>query len=330
MHCSFLLWLCWFVGSPYLSTLFPKYPWFNFLFLYLLFVPYFCLGALLLRSHLRFPLRQGPPFGPSQFLFPFLALFPGSLSFGVSASVSFCSSSSSSCPVWVLFLSGFLFFDHVLLLFRGSLVWHWVSVSSLLSLPFFEGCRLRLLLFSVSAYLQLCLAGVLLLWWLLPTLFLSFRSLLSWPSVCLPSLSLDLFFCSGPLPLPSYPRLLSLWVPDVLLPWSLLLVLLRPWPCVVLVPLLRNSVESQFLRDGVLPLGRVISCGGSWGHSGLGHLWPLVGHPLPVLVDGSLLLGLAGLSSASVHSFGVPLLLFLHGAFRFPVWAGFLSFRSLL
>ena len=31
------------------------------------------------------------------------------------------------------------------------------------------------------------------------------------------------------------------------------------WPSVVLVHLLRNSVESQFLRDGVLPLGRVIS-----------------------------------------------------------------------
>ena len=31
------------------------------------------------------------------------------------------------------------------------------------------------------------------------------------------------------------------------------------WPSVVFVHLLRNSVESQFLRDGVLPLGRVIS-----------------------------------------------------------------------
>ena len=30
-------------------------------------------------------------------------------------------------------------------------------------------------------------------------------------------------------------------------------------PSVVLVHLLRNSVESQFLRDGVLPLSRVIS-----------------------------------------------------------------------
>ena len=72
----------------------------------------------------------------------------------------------------------------------------------------------------------------------------------------------------------------------------------------------------------------------SWGYSGLGHLRSLVFHPLPVLVDGSLLLLLllwfGGLSSTSVRSFGVPHLLSLHGSFSLPVWAGFLSFRSLL
>ena len=38
---------------------------------------------------------------------------------------------------------------------------------------------------------------------------------------------------------------------------------------------------------------------------------------------------LCGLSSASIRSIGDPLLLSLLGAFRLPVWAGFLSFRSL-
>ena len=120
--------------------------------------------------------------------------------------------------------------------------------------------------------------------------FLSLHSLLSWPSVSLASVSLALFFCSSTSHLPSYPSLLSLWVTDVLPPWSLLLVLLMLWPCVVLVHLLRNSVESQFLRDGVIPLGRVISYGCSWDRSSLGHLWPVVVPPPLVLVVGSLLL----------------------------------------
>ena len=51
-------------------------------------------------------------------------------------SVSFCSS-SSSCPVLVLFRVGLLFLDHVLLLFRGSLVWNWESVSFFLYVVFF-------------------------------------------------------------------------------------------------------------------------------------------------------------------------------------------------
>ena len=42
---------------------------------------------------------------------------------------------------------------------------------------------------------------------------------------------------------------------------SLFLALLGIQPCVVLLHLLRDSVESQFLRDGVLPLGRVFSVG---------------------------------------------------------------------
>ena len=40
----------------------------------------------------------------------------------------------------------------------------------------------------------------------------------------------------------------------------------------------------------------------SWGYSGLGHLWTLVVHPLPVLVDGSFLLML--LVGRSFLSFG--------------------------
>ena len=155
--------------------------------------------------------------------------------------------------------------------------------------------------------------------------FLSLHSLLSWPSVSLASVSLTLFFCSGTLHLPSYLSLLSLWGTDVLPPWSLLLVLLLLWPCVVLVHHLRNSVESQFLHEGVLPLGRVLSYGCSWGRSGLGHLWPLFWSM--ILFFFCFCSWLGGLSSASVRSFGVPLLLSLSlGLSAFPYGLAFFLF----
>ena len=54
-----------------------------------------------------------------------------------------------------------------------------------------------------------------------------------------------------------------LWgFPSVRPPRTLLLDLFQICPCFLLVHLLLDSVESQFLRDGVLPTGRVSSVGG--------------------------------------------------------------------
>ena len=57
----------------------------------------------------------------------------------------------------------------------------------------------------------------------------------------------------------SFLRLLSF--PSVRPPLAALLGLTRLCPCVLLFPLLCDSVESQFLRDGVLPTGRVSAVG---------------------------------------------------------------------
>ena len=118
---------------------------------------------------------------------------------------------------------------------------------------FFAGCCFRILLFPASASFQLCLPRVPLIGSLASLPFLSLGSRL------LPPLSLLRLF---PLPGSS---------PLVLRAFSCLVVFLSLfllgrfiissvyWPSVVFVHLLRNSVESQFLRDGVLPLVRVIS-----------------------------------------------------------------------
>ena len=58
----------------------------------------------------------------------------------------------------------------------------------------------------------------------------------------------------------SFLRLLGF--PSVHPPHAPLLCLSRLCPCVLLFPLLYDSVESQFLRDGVLPPGRVSAVGG--------------------------------------------------------------------
>ena len=156
----------------------------------------------------------------------------------------------------VLFRVSLLFLDHVLLLFSGSLVWDSLSVASFLSVVFLAGCRIRiLLLFSASASFQLCLPSVALLCYLCLPSFLSLGSLLTSTSVSLAFVPFDWFFA---------PSLVS----SSLVLGFLTLFLLGHffvssvyWPCVVLVHFLRNSVESQFLHDGVLPLGRVISYG---------------------------------------------------------------------
>ena len=191
-------------------------------------------------------------------------------------------------------------------------------------------CVCPSLLFSASASFHLCLTGVVLIWWLLLTFVSIFVLMFSWPSVSLASVSFGLLFCSGTLHFLSCPGRLSLWVTGVLPPWSLLLVLLMLWPCVVLVHLLRNSVVSRFLRDGVLPLGRVTSGGCFFCVcSCLGRLCPLVVHTLPIMVDcssSSSALGWAFFPRLRIRSFGVPFRISLHGGFRLPVWAGFFSF----
>ena len=84
-------------------------------------------------------------------------------------------------------------------------------------------------------------------------------------------LGLIAFCCSG--------------LPSVRPPRPPLLGLLRFWPCVLLVRLLRVSAVSQFLRDGVLPSGRVCSVGSSSAYlSWLHGFCLLVFGSLPLLV----------------------------------------------
>ena len=123
---------------------------------------------------------------------------------------------------------------------------------------------------------------------------------------------------------------LSLWLfpvrflhllgfPSVRPPHAPLLGLYRICPCVFLVPLLRNSVESQFLRDGVLPMGRVSSVGGfvpsfSWFRFLSASLWCPFSS-----VQFSLLPSLGCVGAPLLHRvfLGVSLPLFFVG-WRFP------------
>ena len=150
-------------------------------------------------------------------------------------------------------------------------------MASFLSVVFLARCRIRiLLLFSASTSFQLCLLSVALLCYLCLPSFLSLSSLLFSTPVSLASVPFDWFVCFGTSCLLS--SLVFGFLPLFLLDRFFLSSVY--WPCVVLVHLLHNSVTSQFLRDGVLPLGRVISYGFSWGGSGLVHLCPLVIRPL--------------------------------------------------
>ena len=153
----------------------------------------------------------------------------------------------SSC--WSFFRVGLLFFDHVLVIFRGWLVWYSLSVASFLSVVFFTGCRIRiLLLFLASAYFQLCLPSVPLLCSLCLPAFLSLGYLLPSTSVSLATVPFDWFVSNGT------SRFSCLGFLSVFLRGRFIVSSVY-WPSVVLVHLLRNSVESQFLRDGVLTLG---------------------------------------------------------------------------
>ena len=111
---------------------------------------------------------------------------------------------------FVLFRVGLLCFIHMLPLFRGYL-----SGIGCLCLPFFlwsslAGCRIipssaLIGLRFLTAVPCLCCS---------PSVAFAYfhfclHSLLSWPSLSLASVSLDLFFCSGTSHLPLYPSLLS-------------------------------------------------------------------------------------------------------------------------
>ena len=116
----------------------------------------------------------------------------------------------------VLFRVSLLLFRQVLLIFRDFLVWYSLSVASFLSVVFFAGCRIRiLLLFSASAYFQLCLPRVPLLCSLCLPAFLSLGYLLLSSSVSLATVPFDWFVSSGT------SRLLLSWVSVALPPWSL-------------------------------------------------------------------------------------------------------------
>ena len=128
------------------------------------------------------------------------------MSLGVYASVSFCSS-SSSCPVLVLFQVGLLFLDHMLLLFLGLLVWHRVSVTSFLYVVFFG----RVSITSSSTLLGLRLLPPVPHWWCSPLVAFAYIHFCLWVHCFLGPLSLSHLLpltCSSALVLRTFPRIL--------------------------------------------------------------------------------------------------------------------------
>ena len=110
---------------------------------------------------------------------------------------------------------------------------------------------------------------------------------------------------------------LLLGFPSMRPPHTPLLGPFRICPCIILVPLLRDSVESQFLRDGVLPKGPVSSVGGfvlsfSWLRFLSASLW----YPFSS-VQFSPSLGCVGSPLLRRVFLGVSLPLFVAG-WRFP------------
>ena len=232
---------------------------------------------------------------------------------------------------------GFLCLGSVLLLFRGALVWFWVSVPSCLSVVFSGGGRFSAsssALFSASASFRRCLTAVVPHGWLLPTFLLSWHSLPSWPFVSL--------WCLFPLTWSS-PLVLRFCARVLVRVFGLL-------ACVLLCHYFLSSFDFSlvwFLFTSFITRSNLSSFATgpslwaelshmvvSWGCSGLGlrwswsfilfRIWSLV------LFFFSFCSWLGGLSSASVHSFEVPIFLSIPGAFRLPVWTDFLSWRSLL
>ena len=139
---------------------------------------------------------------------------------------------------------------------------------------------------------------------------LSLRSLPSWASVSLTSISFGLVFCSGALLLSLCPSHCLFGFLECVLLGRYFLSSFGFGFLFVVVRLLRNSVESQFLRDGVLPLGRV--------HSAQSYFVPM---SLVLFWFWSLVLffffcsWLGGLSPVVGSLLWVPLLLSLPGGF---------------
>ena len=97
--------------------------------------------------------------------------------------------------------------------------------------------------------------GLLSFWWTFSSFLLGLGLVFigNFFPYCVPYLSLWLFPVR-------FLRLLGF--PSVGPPHAPLLGLARLCPCVLLFPLLCDLVESQFIRDGVLPTGRVSAVGG--------------------------------------------------------------------
>ena len=217
------------------------------------------LGALLPRSNLRFPPQQGPPFRPRQLPYGFSELlllpchahaFLVPLRWSLSASLLlFLLSCSSSC---------------------GSFLLGGPSSSSSVG-GFGLGTFFILLWFSLGLFSLVCLllssrfplpssGSSLVLFWS-PSLPLFSFLFLPW----LVSFSRRLSSLVCPCVLMSPPRwFLSRHLGFLFFLASFSVCFLPSLGFVLVLfffNLLRDSVESQFLRDGVLPLGRVFSVG---------------------------------------------------------------------
>ena len=256
----------------------------------------FSYGFLLPQSNLWFLPRRGLPFGPSWLPFGFSALLLvplscayllTSLRWSPSASLFFpppvlalspgghfllggpCYSSSVSFPSGLRSRS---LLGHSVVFASG--VSHW-SFCSLLDFHFFPEVPHWWLVFCFGG---LCLPSC-----------VSFLSLPWQGAVFLASVIYSVGFCAAVSLLRSYPSRLLCF------PFLAFFLLCRCFLTSLgfsLVFVLRDTVESQFLRGGVLPLGRVCSvgCGFSVCLSCLGLLFPIVLSPLTVLVECSLLL----------------------------------------
>ena len=154
---------------------------------------------------------------------------------------------------------------------------------------------------------------------------LSLRSLPSWASVSLASISFGLVLYSGALLLPSCPSPCLFGFLECVLLGRYFLSSFGLGLVFVIVHLLCNSVESQFLRDGVLPLGRVHSIGCClyvcflswlslspcpWSSSGSGRWFS----------SSSYALGWVVFPLSLVRSFGFLSLSLFMGLSRLPVW----------